>query len=70
MESTYTMIIFFFVDICNDVYSSFFSDVIDQSDDQNIGETIEKIIEIFKQKTKNFDERIWDRLEIILKDRI
>ena len=31
-------------------------------------ETIEKIIEIFKQKTKNFDERIWDRLEIILNE--
>ena len=29
-------------------------------------ETVEKIIEIFKQKTKNFDERIWDRLDIIL----
>ena len=31
-------------------------------------ETIEKIIEIFKQKTKNFDERIWDRLDIILNE--
>ena len=31
-------------------------------------ETVEKIIEIFKQKTKNFDERIWDRLEIILNE--
>ena len=31
-------------------------------------ETIEKIIEILKQKTKNFDERIWDRLEIILNE--
>ena len=29
-------------------------------------ETIEKIMEIFKLKTKNFDERIWDRLDIIL----
>ena len=29
-------------------------------------ETVEKIIEIFKQKTKNFDEKIWDRLDIIL----
>ena len=29
-------------------------------------ETVEKIIEIFKKKTKNFDERIWDRLDIIL----
>ena len=29
-------------------------------------ETVEKIIEILKQKTKNFDERIWDRLDIIL----
>ena len=29
-------------------------------------ETVEKIIKIFKQKTKNFDEKIWDRLDIIL----
>ena len=27
---------------------------------------VEKIIEIFKQKTKNFDERIWHRLDTIL----
>ena len=32
-------------------------------------ETVEKIIEIFKQKTKNFDERIWDILDIILEQR-
>jgi hypothetical protein len=29
-------------------------------------ETVEKIIEIFKKKTKNFDERIWHRLDTIL----
>ena len=31
-------------------------------------ETVEKIIEIFKQKTKNFDERIRDGLDKILNE--
>ena len=35
----------FIVENSNDENTTFLSDVIDQSDDQNIGETIEKIIE-------------------------
>ena len=31
-------------------------------------ETTEKIIKIFKQKTKNFDERIWFGLDKILNE--